>query len=184
MQEEKLKKIRESIRNNWGKVRPFTKIPTKSFNCYMFAICNTEPTEMLTKDNICVSTVGENIAYFGSIGQISGTTYKTLNEYKQAFINDLRVLGILAEECFEDPFITEDTIKIAFFSNFEEGMSEMKEEFHFLRFVPSRNRWMGKAGFPGGFQKLKRGYSINQINVIGQKRIGIFKLTLIEKDES
>lgn len=184
MQEEKLKKIQESIRENWGKVKPFKKLPKKSFNCYMFAICNTESTEILTKDNTCVSTIGENIAYFGSIGQISGTTYKTLNEYKQAFINDLRVLGILAIECLEDPSITEDTIKIAFFSNFEEGMSEMKEEFHFLRFVPSKNRWMGKAGFPGGFQKLRRGCSIDQINVIDQKRIGIFKLTLIEKDES
>lgn len=184
MQEEKLKKIQNSIRKNWGKVKPFRKIPKKSFNCYMFAICNTEPTEIFTKDNTCVSTIGEDIAYFGSIGQISKTPYKTVNEYKQAFINDLRVLGILAEECFEDPTITGDTIKIAFFSNYEDGMSEMKEEFHFLRYVPSKNRWMGKAGFPGGFQKLKRGYSIEQINVIDQKRIGIFKLTLIEKDES
>lgn len=182
MQEEKLKKIQKSIRKNWGKVKPFKKLRKKSFNCYMFAVCNTEPTEILTKDNICVSTIGENVTYFGSIGQISGTTYKTLNEYKQAFINDLRVLGILPEECFEAPSITEDTIEIAFFSNFEEGMSETEEEFHFLRFVPSRNQWMGKAGFPGEFQKIKRGYSIDEINVIDQKRIGIFKLTLIEKE--
>lgn len=48
----------------------------------MFAICNTKPTEILTEDNIYISTIGENIAYLGSIGQISGNTYKTLNEYK------------------------------------------------------------------------------------------------------
>lgn len=185
MQEEKLKKIQESIRNNWGEIKPFYKILKKHFNCYMFAICNTESTEMLTKDNTCVSLISENIPYFGGIGHISKTTYTTLNEYKQAFVRDLQVLGILAEECLEDYPVKGDTIKVAFFSNFEEGMSKTKEQFHFLRFVPSKNRWMGKAGFSGGIQKLKRGYSIDEITVIDQNRIGIYqlKLNLDEKSD-
>jgi hypothetical protein len=183
LKEEKLKKIQESIRNNWGQVKPFKAIPYKSFNCYMFAICNTEPTEILTESNMCVSTIGEDIAYFGSIGNISGTTYETLEEYRQAFINDLRVLEIRAEECFEEQCITENTILIAFFSNFEEGMDRSKEEFHFLRYVPAKRRWLGKAGFIGGFQKFKRNCSIDNIEIIDQKRIGIFKLTLLEKNE-
>ena len=60
-------------------------------------------------------------------------------------------------------------------------MPEAEQEFHFLRFVPSKKRWMGKEGFPGGFQKLLRGCHINSITVIDQKRIGIFKLRLIQK---
>ena len=180
MQAAVLKKIQKSIRENWGKVEPFKKIPQRSFNCYMFAICNTEPTEVLTESNTYVSTIGEDIPYFGAIGHISGTAYKTLDEYRQAFINDLRVLGIRAEECLEEPCITADTILIAFFSNFEEGMDERKKEFHFLRFVSSKNQWMGKAGFPGGFQEIEAKYSIDKINVYNQKKIGIFKLTLIE----
>lgn len=179
MNAEKLNHIQKSIRKNWGKVRPFKKIPQNNFNCYMFATCNTEPTEILTIEGTYVSTIGENVAYFGSIGQISGTKYKTVEQYKQAFINDLRILGILAEECFEDFIPSKDTIKIAFFSNFEEGMTEEDEEFHFLRFIPLQNRWMGKEGFSGGFQKIERGISIYKINVIGQKRLGIFKLKQI-----
>ena len=94
-------------------------------------------------------------------------------------MNDLRVLGICAEECFEDFTPTEDTIKVAFFSNFEEGMSKADEEFHLLRFVPSKGCWMAKEGFPGGFQNLKPGYHINHIKVTNHRRLGIFKLRLI-----
>lgn len=179
MQQEKLKKIQESIRKNWGKVKPFNKIPIYNFNCYMFAICNTEPTEILFNGRMMVSTVGEYVSYFGSIGRFSRTSYKNLEQYKQALINDLRVLGILAEECEADAEIDKEQIKIAFFSNFEEGMPKAEEEFHFLRFVPTENRWMGKEGYPGNLQRIRRGCSIEQINVVGQRRIGIFKLTLI-----
>jgi len=179
LQAKKLKKIQESIRENWGKVKPFKEVPKNNFNCYMFAVCCTEPTEILISNGCFVSTINESVGYFGSIGQFSETTYKTLEQYKQAFINDLNVLGISVEECFEDFTPPEDTIKIAFFSNFEEGISKAEEEFHFLRFVPSKNRWMGKEGFQGGFQNLKRGASIEKIGVIDQKRIGIFKLRLI-----
>ena len=182
MQAEKLKQIQQSIRENWGKVRPFKTIPKNNFNCYMFAVCNTVPTEILICNDIYISTIGESISYFGCIGNISGTTYKTLEEYKQAFINDLRVLGISAQECFEDvTTITEDSMIIAFFSNFEEGISVADLEFHFLRFIPYQNRWMGKEGFHGELQKIKQGYPIEQVNVIDQKRIGIFRLKLIKK---
>ena len=181
MQAEKLKQIQENIRKNWGKVKPFKRIPKKHFNCYMFAVCCTVPTEILTRTGTCISTINENVTYFGSIGQFSGSKYETREQYKEAWVNDLRVLGIYAEECFEDFTPTEDTIKVAFYSNFEEGMPEAEKEFHFLRFVPSKKRWMGKEGFPGDFQKLLRGCHINNITVIDQKRIGIFKLRLIQK---
>lgn len=181
LREDVVVQIKEDIRKNWGKVNTFSKIDKNNFNCYMFAVCCTKPTEILTSNGTYTSTIGEPIPYFGSIGHISGTPYKTLEEYKQAFINDLKVLGISAEECFEDFLVTGEEIKIAFYSNFEEGISEEEEEFHFLRFIPSKNYWMGKEGFPGGFQKLKRGCSIEEIEVIDQKRIGLFRLRLIPK---
>lgn len=177
-------KLRKNIQKNWGKVNSFRQIDKNDFNCYMFAICCTEPTEILTAKGTYVSTIGENISYFGAIGHISGTLYKTLEEYKQAFINDLNVLGISAEECFDDFTVTGDDIKIAFYSNFEEGLPKEEEEFHFLRFIPSKNYWMGKEGFPGGYQKLKRGSSIEEIEVIDQKRIGLYRLRLISKSTS
>lgn len=179
MQAEKLKQIQENIRENWGKVKPFKVIPKNYFNCYMFSICCTVPTEILTNSGIYISTINESVAYFGSIGQFSGTNYKTLEQYKKAWVNDLRVLGIYAEECSKDFIPDKNTLKVAFFSNFEEGMQKADQEFHFLRFVPSEKRWMGKEGFTYGLQNLKRGCDIEQINVINQKRMGIFKLRLI-----
>lgn len=181
MQAEKLKQIQENIRENWGKVKPFKKIPKNCFNCYMFAICCTIPTEILLNSGAYISTINEKVAYFGSIGQFSGTDYKTLHQYKQALVNDLRVLGILAEECSKNFTPDEATLKIAFFSNFKEGIPKEDEEFHFLRFVASEKCWMGKEGFPGGFQNLGRGCCIEKINVTNQKLIGVFKLRLIQK---
>lgn len=181
MQAKKLNQIQKNIRKNWGKVTPFKLIPKKHFNCYMFAVCCTVPTEILTRTGTCISKIDESVTYFGSMGQFSGTKYKTREQYKIAWLNDLRVLGIYAEECSEDFIPTEDTIKVAFYSNFEEGMSRSEEQFHFFRYVPSKRRWMGKEGFPGGFQKNPRDCNINRINVTEQKRLGIFKLSLIQK---
>ena len=181
MQAERLKQIQKNIRENWGKVKPFKKIPKNCFNCYMFAICCTMPTEILLSSGTYISTINEKVAYFGAIGQFSGTDYKTLQQYKKALVNDLRVLGIFAEECSKDFIPDEHTLKIAFFSNFKEGMPKVYEEFHFLRFVTSEKCWMGKDGFPGGLQKLGPGCDIKKINVTNQKLIGIFKLRLIQK---
>ena len=181
MQAKKLKQIQKNIRKNWGKVTPFKLIPKKHFNCYMFAVCCTMPTEILTRTGTYISTIDESVTYFGSIGQFSGTKYKTREQYKIAWLNDLKVLGIHAEECSEDFIPTEDTIKVAFYSNFEEGMSRSEEQFHFFRYIPSKRRWMGKGGFPGGFQKNPRDCHINRINVTEQKRLGIFKLRLIQE---
>lgn len=184
LREDVVIKLRKNIQKNWGTVNSFRYIDKNTFNCYMFAICCTEPTEILTAKGTYASTIGENISYFGAIGNISGTPYKTLEEYKQAFINDLNVLGISAEERFDDFTVTGEDIKVAFYSNFEEGISKEEEEFHFLRFIPSKNYWMGKEGFPGGFQKLKCGNSIEEIEVIDQKRIGLYRLRLISKSPS
>ena len=181
MNEAYLNLIRESIRKNWGKVQPFRKLPKNHFNCYMFAVCSTVPTEILVDDNTLQSMVCENGSYFGSIGRFSGTQYRNAKELKQALINDLDVLVIKAEETSEDylpSILDRKTILIAFYSNYISGMFRKHEQFHFLRYIPHKGEWMGKEGFPGGFQNLGHGTKIGTVNVINQNRIGIFKLQL------
>lgn len=183
MQPEKLQEIRKSIRRNWGKFAPFENIPQNHFNCFMFAICSTIPTEIFITNTTCISLLCEDVAYFGSIGQFSRTKYKTREEFKQAFKNDLKVLGIHAEECAVDFIPTKTTLKIAFYSNYTNNMEQKNVDFHFLRFFPNKNQWIGKEGFTGTFQKMKRGYHIDQIKVVNQERIGIYKLSLIPLNE-
>ena len=108
MQAEKLKQIQENIRKNWGKVKPFKRIPKKHFNCYMFAVCCTVPTEILTCTGTCISTINENVTYFGSIGQFSGSKYETREQYKEAWFlrlsslknrNSIVIIAERAEKC-------------------------------------------------------------------------------------
>ena len=181
MNEVILNQIRESIRKNWGKVQPFRKLPKNHFNCYMFAVCSTVPTEILRSDGFLESVIGEEKTYFSSIGNFSGTTYHNSAELKQALLNDLDTLGITAEEVFTSytPSIFDrKSVLIAFYSNYIPGMFKHHEQFHFLRYIPSQKEWMGKEGYPGGFQNLGRKARISDINVMHQNLIGIFKLHL------
>lgn len=181
MKKETLEKIKQDIRKNWNKVLPFTFIPKEHFNCYMFAVCCTIPTEIPGGDGVLESFTGEKKTYFSSIGNFSGSTYHNQQQQKQALLNDLDTLGITAEEVpssYTPSIFDRKSVLIAFYSNYIPGMFRKHEEFHFLRYVPSRKEWMGKEGYPGGFQHIGRGISIDAVNVINQNLIGIFKLQL------
>ena len=73
MQAERLKQIQKNIRENWGKVKPFNRIPKNFFNCYMFAICCTMPTEILLSSGTYISTINDN-----EIIIICNNTYKCI----------------------------------------------------------------------------------------------------------
>lgn len=181
MKKETLEKIKQDIRKNWNKVLPFAFIPKPHFNCYMFAICCTIPTEILKDDGVLENLTGDSKTYFSSIGNFSGSTYHNQQQQKQALLNDLDTLGITAEEVtssYTPSIFDRKSVLIAFYSNYIPGMFRKHEEFHFLRYVPSRKEWMGKEGYPGGFQHIGRGVSIDAVNVINQNLIGIFKLQL------
>mgnify|MGYP003295977413 CR=1 FL=1 len=62
-------------------------------------------------------------------------------------------------------------------------MTKKDVDFHFLRFFPNKNQWIGKEGFTGTFQKMKRGCHIDQIKVVNQERIGIYKISLMPLNE-
>lgn len=42
-----LRKIQMDIRNNFGKIVDWNSLPKEHFNCFMFAVSNTVPTEVL-----------------------------------------------------------------------------------------------------------------------------------------
>lgn len=179
MNKKKLERIQQSIRQNWGKTKPFKKVPRRHFNCYMFAVCCTQP-EILSIFGATI-VLFENTVYFGNIGRFSGSKYSNIEEYKTAVLKDLVVLGIEAEVMEKDfkPDEEKGEIKIAFFSNYEtEYQKQNGHQFHFLRFVPAENRWMGKAGYPGGFQLLPKYSSIDEISVIDQQLLLLLKLKL------
>ena len=76
MKSQKLREIQMDIRNNFSKNVDWNSLPKGNFNCYMFALKNTIPTEIFDHEEnnqvFLRSLIDEKISYFGDIGQISG----------------------------------------------------------------------------------------------------------------
>ena len=81
MKNQILREIQMDIRNNFGKNVDWTSLPKENFNCFMFAIKNTIPTEKFDHqkgDQVFLkSLINEKVAYFGHIGQRAGTMFIT-----------------------------------------------------------------------------------------------------------
>ncbi len=171
-----LRKIRMDIHNNFGKKVDWSSIPTGNFNCYMFAIFNTVSTETLdcVKDGkvFLNSLIHEEVMYFGRIGQFSGNTrYSTVPEVINAWKGDLRILGILAEECSLDEKLPNGYVKVAFFYDINN-----RSNFHFIR--QEGEKWIHKPGWFHDVEELE--VPIEKFFYNGLELIGIFRLSLIK----
>lgn len=174
-----LRKIQMDIRNNFGKAVNWDSLPKRNFNCFMFAVLNTIPTEVLyyEKDgqNFLKSLINENIPYFGDIGQISGKVhYTNISELIEALKSDLETLGILAEECSSKEIMLNQCIKIAFYYNTEDLLRGIHSGFHFIR--QDGNKWVHKTSWSGNIEQLE--CPIEEFSAVGLELIGYFRLSL------
>lgn len=174
-----LREIQMDIRNNFGKTVNWDTIPKGNFNCFMFAISNTVPTEILDYEekgiNYLRSLVGENVPYFGDIGQISGkTNYTTITELIEALKCDLETLGIFMENCSSETIVSDQYVKIAFFYNIEDLVIGKHSHFHFIK--QDGNVWKHKSGWTGNIEQIE--VPIDTISFTDLKLIGYFKLSL------
>lgn len=181
-----LRDIQLDIRRNFGKTVNWSSLPKGNFNCFMFAISNTIPTEILWYeifgDILLKSTINEEIGYFSDIGQISGKTdFTNVSELIEALKCDLETLGILAEECTAKEILINKYVKIAFYYDTETLCKNGEHSnFHFVR--QDGNRWFHKVGWSDDIEELK--CPIEEISFEGLQLIGYFRLSLINKDRS
>lgn len=183
MKSQILRKIQMDIRNNFGKNVDWNSLPKGSFNCFMFAIKNTIPTEEFDHQEgeqvFLKSLINENVAYFGKIGQISGQLYySSVPELKKALKCDLKTLGIIATECSEEEILEEKCIKIAFYANTEELIKGKMTNFHFIR--QEGNEWFHKNGWNGCVEELD--CPIGEFSAEGLELISYFSLSLIHNN--
>ena len=170
------------IRSNFGKIVNWDCLPKGNFNCYMFAVMNTIPTEVLEYVDIISgmpvlrSLIDEHTPYyFADIGQISGNTcYTNSNELIEALKCDFETLGLSVEECNSNTPVPEGHIKIAFYYN-THGLSRGKHSnFHFAR--QDGDKWFHKLGWIGSIKQLD--YPIEEFLVYNLDLMGYFLLTL------
>lgn len=179
MDNEMLRKIQVDIRKNFGKAVKWDNVPKENFNCYMFAVSNTVPTEVFAhEENGAVklrSLLSESVAYFGDIGQISGkTAYNNATELIEALTCDLETLGILAESCSSDTIVPEQCVKIAFYYNTEALAEGRHSNFHFFRH--EGGTWKCKRNWKKDVEQLE--CPIEDISITGLELIGYFQLSL------
>lgn len=180
MNDQILRKIQMDIRKNFGKRVNWNNIPKGNFNCYMFAIFNTVPTEILDHEengeNYLVSCINEDISYFGKIGQISGNTeYKNKEELVYAVKSDLKCLGIRAERCSTKEVMRDGETKIAIYADTKALKRKEHVRFHFMR--QDGYGWSHKLGWSGEVETVNS--PIEYITFQGLKFIGCFRLSLI-----
>ena len=180
MEEQILRRIKIDIRNNFGKVINWNCLKVTHYNCFMFAVGNTIPTEIFVcRENgiACLeSLIGADVAYFGNIGQISGKNqYKSIEELIEALKSDLETLGFCIEESFLEQRIETGTIKIAFYYNIKELGKNEYANFHFIK-QEENGIWIHKRGWRDGIEQL--GKSITDYHVNGLEFVGCFRLTL------
>lgn len=174
-----LRKIQMDIRNNFARIVDWDSLPKGNFNCFMFAVFNTVPTEVLDyeKDGhvFLRSLVNENVPYFGDIGQISGKVhYTNVLELVEALKCDFETLGISAEECSSKEIVANQCIKIAFYYNTEDLLKGKHSGFHFIR--QDGNEWKHKTGWNGDVKQLE--CPIEEVSITGLELIGYFRLSL------
>ncbi len=174
-----LRKIQMDIRNNFGKIVDWDSLPKGNFNCFMFAVSNTIPTEILDHEKdghtFLKSLINENIPYFGDIGQISGEVhYTSVSDLIEALKSDLETLGILATECSSEEIVADQCIKIAFYYNTEDLLKGLHSNFHFIR--QDGNKWVHKTGWSGEIKQLE--CPIEEFSPTGLELIGYFRLSL------
>ena len=116
-----LKKVQMDIQKNFGKDVNWDSLPKGSFNCYMFAVFNTVPTEVLDFVDeehgiaICKCLTNEKLS-IGGIGGISGRIhYTTVAGLIKALKCDLACLGILLEDSSLEEIVTNPFVKLAFY---------------------------------------------------------------------
>lgn len=179
MKSQKLREIQMDIRNNFGKNVDWNSLPKGNFNCYMFALKNTIPTEIFDHEEnnqvFLRSLIDEKISYFGDIGQISEKVhYSNVSELIEALKSDLKILGFLATESSAEEIVEEQCIKIAFYYNTEELLKGKHSSFHFIR--QEGNKWFHKNGWNGDVEELD--CPIGEFSAIGLELIGYFRLSL------
>lgn len=179
MNNEVLRKIQMDIRNNFENAVDWSSIPRGDFNCFMFAVLNTIPTEILhhVQDgiNYLDSLLDENVLYFANIGQISGqTNYTNISELIEALKGDLDTLGILAQESSLTETVTNGCIKIAFYYDTESLLKGKHMNFHFIR--QEGEVWVHKEGWAGDIKQLD--YPIEEFSADRLELIGYFQLSL------
>jgi len=172
-----LREIQMNIRSNFGKLVNWDDIPKGNFNCYMFAISNTIPTEVFDyeKDGeiYLKSCIGANVPYFGNIGQISGkSNYTNVTELINALKCDLETLGISVESCSLETVVPKQCVKIAFYYNTEDLLKGKHSGFHFLR--QDNNIWEHKKGWTGTVEQLES--FDGDTTIAGLDLIGYFQL--------
>lgn len=179
MDNQVLRKIQMDIRNNFGKIVNWDSLPKGSFNCYMFAVSNTVPTEVLHHEEngkiFLTSLINENVPYFGEIGQISGKVhYTNVSGLIEALKCDFETLGIQAEECSLDEIIANQGVKIAFYYNTKDLLKGIPTSFHFIR--QEGETWLHKNGWSGNVEQLD--FPIEEFSIADLELIGYFRLTL------
>lgn len=175
-----LRKIQLDIRKNFGKTVNWESIPKKNFNCYMYAISNTMPTEILDieycGDLYYKSLIGENVTYFGDIGNISGKNeFKNIPELVEALRSDLDILGIKMSECLPNKLLLETEQKIAFYYDLYQLYSGKHGGFHFIK-QDCFGEWSHKTGWGGDVKKIE--VPIESVEIVGLDLIGYFQIGL------
>lgn len=175
-----LREIQLDIRKNFGKAVNWEGIPKRNFNCYMYAISNTIPTEILDieycGDLYYKSLIDENVTYFGDIGNISGKNeFKNIPELIEALKSDLDILGIKMSACSSKKLLIGRTQKIAFYYNLQQLYTGQHGSFHFVK-QDCFDGWSHKVGWIGDIKKIK--VPIESIEFAGLDLIGYFQLRL------
>ncbi len=175
-----LREIKIDIRKNWCNPIDWDSLPVGNFNCFMYSVFNTIPTEIFESFNESGhielhSLVNENVAFFGDIGQISGkVNYSNVPELVKALKSDLATLGIKARKCFSWQKVRKGSVKIAFYYNTDDLKKGKHSNFHFLR--QENGKWMHKMGWNMGIEELE--FPISNLYLVGLDLIGFFELSL------
>lgn len=183
MNEKILEDIQLDIRKNFNKHNNlfWKKIDITHYNCYMYVISNTIPTEMLDylsdDQPFLRSVISYNMKFFfGDIGQISGKiNFHNTEQLKEALKADLNVLGFDVKECTLSEKLDKRYKRIAFFYDLERlEKYGSHQNFHFLR--QQENFWFHKRGWDGPIEKIKE--PIEDFKADGLHLVGYFKIRL------
>ena len=176
-----LREIQMDIRKNFGKTVNWESLPKGKFNCFMYAVSNTIPTEVLYEEKddeppMLISLVNEPVAYFGNIGQISGNlNFRDTVGLIEALKADMKTLGILAEKCSPEDIVPNDCIKIVFLYDTSKLSNGTDANFHFLK-CEGINHYTHKNGWTGDVESFV--CTVDELEDEDLEIIGFFKLSL------
>lgn len=161
---EKLYEIKQNIYQNFGKELP--EILTTAMNCYMFAVFCTIPTEQyqgeINGQILLRSLIGEEIAYFGSIGSFSHTTFWDKESLIFSVRSDLECLGFSVRSSWKND-IQPNEVAIIFYYDLQQLQKGKIGKFHFIRQDKSgiwwqKNGWTGDIGIVKPTEVIQNGF--------------------------